>query len=249
MQNPIRALIAACTVAFVSGCAHAPAEEPRDPLEPVNRVVYKFNDTADRYILHPVAKEYVAIAPQPIRTGVNNFLSNLTYPKTIVNDLFQAKFTQSAADLCRLLLNSTAGIGGILDVATDTGLPKHNEDFGQTLGRWGIGEGWYLMLPLFGPSTTRDAIGLLVDRPTNPTFWLDGDHDWLTWSISAVSAVNLRANLLDADNILEQQLDRYLFIRTAYLQQRQSSIYDGNPPAEDYNYDVPDDSGSGGSKK
>jgi phospholipid-binding lipoprotein MlaA len=243
MQKTLKTIAMAWAVVTAAGCAHVPAEEPRDPLEPVNRAVYKFNDKADHYVLRPVAKEYVAVVPQPVRTGVNNFLNNLGYPKTIVNDLFQAKFKQSASDLGRLLLNTTAGVGGIVDVATDTGLPRHDEDFGQTLGYWGVGEGWFLMLPLFGPSTIRDAAGLIADRPMNPTWWLDGDHDWLAWSITGVSAINLRANLLDADKILDQQLDRYIFIRTAYLQQRQSLVYDGNPPPEDYNYDIPDDSG------
>jgi phospholipid-binding lipoprotein MlaA len=231
-------------VTVLAGCAHSPAEEPQDPLEPVNRAVYKFNDTADHYVLRPVAKEYAAVTPQPVRRGVDNFLSNLGYPKTIVNDFLQAKFTRGFSDLGRLLLNTTAGIGGVLDVATETGLPRHDEDFGQTLGYWGVGEGWFLMLPLLGPSTTRDALGVAADMPIAPPYWLDGDHDWLRFGLQGVSVINMRANLLDTDRILAQQLDRYIFIRTAYLQQRRSLVYDGNPPPETYDYDMPDDSGS-----
>jgi len=183
----------------------------------------------------------VHVVPQPVRNSVNNFVTNLRSPETIVNDLLQAKFRQSASDTGRMLLNTTAGIGGLFDVATRTGMVYHDEDFGQTLGRWGVGEGWFLMLPLLGPSDNRDLVGRVADMPLDGTFWLDGDHDWLKFSVEGITVLNLRANLLDADKLMDQQLDKYLFLRTAYLQQRQSAVYDGHPPQEDYDiYDAPD---------
>lgn len=229
----LRVLGALLAGTALCACAHRPADDPADPLEPVNRAVFRVNDTADRYLLRPVAKGYVQVVPQVARTGVHNFLDNLFYPKTIVNDVFQGKFTQSLSDLGRLLLNTTAGLGGLIDVASDAGLSHHDEDFGQTLGTWGVGEGWFLMLPLFGPSTNRDFVGKVVDIPLSPTFWLDGDHDWLSYTINGISVIDLRAGLLSADSLLDQQFDKYLFIRTAYLQKRWGDIYDGNPPLED----------------
>lgn len=228
----------ACLATLALGaCAHAPADDPADPLEPVNRVVWTFNDTADRYVLRPVARAYVYVTPDFFRTGVTNFVENIEEPRTIVNDLFQLKLAQGGSDLGRFIINTTAGLGGVLDVATGVGLSKHDEDFGQTLGYWGVGEGWYLMLPLLGPSDNRDLVGTVVDIPTNPIYWLDGDHDWLKYSFNAVHIVNTRARLLDSDRLLDSQLDKYLFVRTAYLQRRQSMVYDGNPPKEDYEFE------------
>lgn len=224
---------------FLAGCAAAPPDDPRDPLEPVNRAIFAFNDTADHYVLRPVAKGYVAVTPAIIRTGIANFFDNLGYPTTIVNDLLQLKLKQTASDTGRLVVNSVAGVGGFVDVGSHIGLSRHDEDFGQTLGYWGVGEGWYLMLPLLGPSDNRDLIGLIGDMPTKPSFWLDGDHDWLKYATQGVQAVSDRAALLDVDAVLAQQLDKYLFIRGAYLQRRQSLVYDGHPPAP--RYDVDDD--------
>lgn len=237
----VRWLLCAAVLGL-SACAHSPADDPADPLEPVNRAVFKFNDTADRYVLRPVAKGYVYITPQFARTGISNFFNNLEEPRTIVNDLFQLKLKQSVADTGRFMLNTTAGLAGFMDVATGVGLERHDEDFGQTLGYWGVGEGWFLMLPLLGPSDNRDLVGTVVDIPTNPAWYLDGDHDWLKYSLSAVNVVNTRANLLGTDSLMDQQLDKYLFLRTAYLQRRQFEVYDGNPPPE--NYDYGDDSDS-----
>lgn len=227
---------------LLSGCAHAPADDPRDPLEPVNRAVFKFNDAADRYVMHPLAKGYVAVTPQPVRTGITNFFDNLGSPVTIVNDFLQLKFKQGASDMGRLVLNSTAGVAGFIDVASSAGMPKHQEDFGQTLGHYGVGEGWFLMLPLFGPSDNRDFVGRVVDTPLHPEWWLPGRYDVEHYSATGVDLVNTRANLLDADKVLAQQLDKYLFIRTAFLQSRQSAVYDGNPPPEKEDYQIYDDS-------
>src|SRR5688572_26977733 len=144
---------------LAAGCAHSPAYDPQDPLEKVNRAVFGFNEKADQYVLKPVAKGYDKITPQPVRRGIANFFDNLFYPTVIVNDLLQAKLKQGAFDLGRFVVNTTVGVVGIFDVATGWGMEKHEEDFGQTLGYWGVGPGWYLMLPLLGPSDNRDLVG------------------------------------------------------------------------------------------
>lgn len=224
---------------LVSGCAHRPADDPSDPLEPVNRVFFKFNETADKYAFRPLAKGYVYVTPAPVRAGVTNFFDNLDEPRNIINALLQGKPLQASKNLGRLVLNTTAGLVGFIDVASEVGIAKHEEGFGQTLGYWGVGEGWYLMLPLLGPTTNRDLVGRIGDWPTRPQFYLGGSEDVYVYSAQFVNAVNTRANFLSADSILEQQFDRYLFVRTAYLQQRWSLIHDGNPPLDDF--ELPDD--------
>jgi len=148
---------------LASACAHTPPDDPSDPFESANRVVYGFNKKADEYVLRPVAKTYVKVLPDFARQGISNFLDNLFYPTVIINDLLQLKPIQTGKDLGRLFLNTTAGLGGFLDVATDAGLPANREDFGQTLGYWGIGPGWYLMLPLLGPANNRELTSRMGD--------------------------------------------------------------------------------------
>ena len=237
------ALLSTLAVTLMLGaCAHRPADDPADPLERVNRVTFGINDKADKYLLRPVAQGYDYVTPSIARRGITNFFDNLGEPRTIINDVLQGKFSQSAGDLGRFLLNTTVGLGGLIDVATDSGLEHHDEDFGQTLGYWGIGEGWYLVIPLLGPSDNRDLIGRAGDWPTSPTFYLDGDHDWLAYSLKGVDLINFRANLLSSDSLISQQFDKYLFVRTAYLQRRQALVYDGNPPPEDLGIDDSSDS-------
>jgi phospholipid-binding lipoprotein MlaA len=238
-------LIATAAV-FLAGCAHRPADDPADPLEKINRGVWAFNSKADHYVLKPAAKTYVAVTPGWAREGITNFFYNLMYPTTIVNDFLQAKFVRGFADTGRFIINSSYGIGGLIDVGTRVGLPRHDEDFGQTLGWWGMGEGWFLMLPFLGPSDNRDLLGKGVDIFTNPTHYLPGRYDlpnYLTTYL--LYNVNFRATLLPTDSLMESQFDTYLFIRTAYLEHRQAWIYDGNPPPEDLGLDG--DSGSDGS--
>lgn len=239
----VRQFLTGCMmVAVLTACAHAPAGTPSDPLQPVNRVTFKFNQTADRYVMRPVAQTYVNITPAFARKGVTNFFSNLFSPVTIVNDFLQGKFVRGGSDIGRLLLNSTLGLGGLFDVAgTHFGLEKHSEDFGQTLGYWGLGPGWYLVLPLLGPSTVRDAAGRVVDIPLNPLYYVD--NKTLVWSLAAVYVISTRALFLSADRFIENALDPYLFVRDAYLQQRRYAIYDGNPPLEPL--PPPEDDGGG----
>lgn len=224
----------AALAALLVGCAHAPADDPADPLEPVNRGVFAFNTVLDKGIVKPLARGYDWATPSLLREGIGNFFSNLFYPTTIVNDLLQGKGRQAASDSARFILNTVAGLGGILDLATGLDLPEHDEDFGQTFGHWGFGEGWYLMLPVLGPSSNRDLLGRFGDGAMNPISYADTTTNLVG---SGVYAVERRAQLLGADALIEQQLDPYIFIRSVYLQTRQNAVYDGNPPAEDYGFE------------
>ena len=230
-ESRVRHLIAAIVlilVGAVSGCAH---NNPRDPLEPFNRGVYTFNDTVDNMILKPVATGYRAVLPQFARTGVRNFFSNLDDITVTVNSLLQFKLPQALSDAGRFLINSTVGLIGLFDVATHLGLEKHNEDFGQTLGYWGVGSGPYLVLPLLGPSSVRDGLGRVVDVYTDVLWYID--HIRTRNILLGTRVVSNREQLLDAEKIVDTAaLDRYAFIRDAYLQRRRNLVYDGNPPPE-----------------
>lgn len=222
----------------LAGCAHRSPYDPADPLERVNRGIYAFNMTADEYVLEPVTRGYVRVVPRPVRRGIGNFLSNLSYPLVIANDLLQLKFTQAARDTGRFLMNTTLGIGGLFDPASDVGLTKHNEDFGQTLGYWGVGEGWYLMLPLLGPSSNRDLVGFVVDSYGNPINHVDFEHrDEVRIGLIVLDALDTRAQLLGTEQLLRDQFDPYVFLRTAYLERRLNLVHDGNPPVEEIDYD------------
>lgn len=224
-------LVSICFVAaLLAGCASEPAGQADDPLQPVNRVTFQFNQKADHYVIRPIAQGYQKATPQFVRTGVTNFFNNLFYPQTIVNDFLQAKFERGGKDIGRLLVNSTFGILGVFDVAKYWGMPKHDEDFGQTLGYWGVQPGWYLVLPLLGPSDVRDGVGMAADLPLDPLFY--SNDSTVTWSLFGLYAVNTRAMLLKADQFIQNALDPYLFVRDAYLQHRRSQVYDGNPPPE-----------------
>ncbi|HEY0917232.1 MAG TPA: VacJ family lipoprotein [Solimonas sp.] len=228
---------------LLAGCAHSPSYDPQDPLEPVNRKVYAFNLKVDEYVAKPLAQGYVAATPAEFRTGIHNFLDNLIYVRVIANDLLQAKFKRAGLDTTRFLMNTTFGLGGFLDPATMVGLERNNEDFGQTLGHWGVGQGWYLMLPFLGPSTNRDLVGSGGDYFTNPLLYADL-HDRAELGYQGVRLVDLRSGLLGSESLLEQQFDPYVFVRGLYLQRRQSLVYDGNPPPED-DFDDEEDEGDG----
>jgi phospholipid-binding lipoprotein MlaA len=206
--------------------------DPRDPWEGFNRGVYRFNETFDEYVAQPVARAYVAVLHQEIRTRVGNFFSNIQDLLIGANNFLQGKFEDGVNDWARFAFNSTIGLFGIHDVASDfPGLEKHNEDFGQTLGRWGAGPGPYLILPFLGSSTVRDATGTAVDWAVQPVGEVRPIE--LRNTLYGLYFVDTRAQLLEASRILEEAaLDKYVFQRDAYLQRRRSLIYDGRPPRE-----------------
>jgi len=215
-----------------AGCAATPGRtRSDDPLQGLNRGIYKFNDTLDRAALKPVAKGYRKITPHWFRIGVGNFFSNLIYPTTIVNQFLQGKGRLGCRDTGRFLLNSTVGLAGLLDVATHVGLTANDEDFGQTLAVWGVGSGPFVNLPFFGPSSLRDAPSRIADYFTSPLTY--SDLPWETESgLRALGIVHTRSELLQLDATLQRTYDPYAFIREAWVQQREFAIYDGNPPPE-----------------
>lgn len=220
-MHPCFRLIFLLLLSLLGACAHSPPDDPEDPLESVNRVVYSFNDKLDKYALRPTAKGYVAVVPSPVRQGVNNFFANLFYPKVIISNFLQGKPRNGFSDTGRFLVNTTIGLLGIFDVATPMGMPRHREDFGQTFGVWGIGPGWYLVLPFYGPSTNRDLVGRVFDAQFSLLSYADRD---VQIAGTIVYAVDLRSQFLGVDNLIEDALDPYLFIRGAYLERRQARI-------------------------
>jgi phospholipid-binding lipoprotein MlaA len=227
----IRAAAGALILSLLAGCATTNMGTPGDPLERMNRATYRFNDAVDRAVLRPVATGYRNHVPQLLRTGVDNFLDNLGYPTTLVNDLLQLKIKDTLIDLGRFAVNTTIGLGGILDPASHFGIPRNDEDFGQTLGRWGVPSGPYVVLPLFGPSTARDAPALAADSQTDLRVALDIDKK-VQWGLAGLSIVNERAELLALDGSIGAAYDRYAFIRNAWLQRREYQVKDGDVPPE-----------------
>jgi len=230
-MKTLRAIVLTAVLVNVSGCATT----NKDPLEGINRGIYKFNDVADRYAMKPVAKAYKAVAPTPVRTGISNFFSNLGTLTTVVNDLLQLKFAQAFTDAGRFVINSTFGIAGFIDVASMDKIEKHQEDFGQTLGYWGVGSGAYLVLPIIGPSTVRDASGLFIDTVTSdPITYLHNTGQIRAHNqVRAVQLLDKRTQLLDATDLVDNaSIDPYAFMRDAYLQRRASLIQDGLVPKE-----------------
>ena len=231
MNRRAQILLLVLALAGAGGCASVPNPDPSDPLEGFNRSVYRFNDAFDRAVAKPVATAYKDVLPDPVRNGVRNFFSNIADLFIGANNLLQGKPEAALTDWLRFAFNTTFGVVGIADWATDMGLDKHNEDFGQTIGRWGVGSGPYLVLPFLGPSDARDAVGTVFDWHFDPV----GNHYPVDERNAAVllRATSQRADLLDASRLLEQAaLDPYLFVRDAYLQRRRSLIYDGRPPRE-----------------
>jgi len=228
----------------VSACVTLPPNSPRspqDPWESWNRGVYKVNVKLDHAIARPVARTYVRVVPQFIRTGVTNFFDNLDTPTVMINDALQGKFLAAGNDLGRFLLNTTVGIGGILDPATSAGMDKNNEDFGQTLGHWGVHPGPFVELPVLGPSDVRDAAGKVVDTYTNPKQYIK--NTTISYGLYLPYLVDKRAALLPLDETLKGVYDPYAFIRDAYLQRRAYLVSDGKvteEPLVDPEADIPD---------
>jgi phospholipid-binding lipoprotein MlaA len=230
MKMLAKSLVTLALAASLSGAAIA-GDNPNDPAEGWNRAMFSVNEGLDMVIAKPLAQGYDYVAPLPVRAVVGNFFSNIADVMIGVNNLLQGKPSQFANDWGRVLINTTIGIGGTFDVATEMGLDKHNEDFGQTLGAWGVGEGAYLFWPVVGPSTVRDTGGLAVDGYTDP-LWHVYPVD-VRNSLIGLKYVDIRASLLPTDKIIEQSaLDKYTYVRDAYLQHRRYEVYDGNPPRE-----------------
>ncbi len=228
----IKGLLSGIFILLITGCASTSTTSNGDPHESMNRKIYAFNDTLDKKFVEPVAKKYVAVTPRVVRKGITNFFDNVSSLNTITNDLLQAKGLDFIKNTGRFLVNSTIGIGGLFDPATSMGLPLKKEDLGQTFGKWGANEGAYLTIPLMGPSSYRDISSPVMGIFTNPLTYLAAI---VTIPAGLVSAVNTRANLLDATRLVEQAaLDPYAFVREAWRQQREYAIYDGDPPGDEF---------------
>ncbi len=215
--------------AILAGCATRPgnpdnvAPQKRDLLAPINREIYRFNRLLDVAVLRPIAKGYVRVTPQPVRSHLSDFLSNLRLPITVINDLLQLKPLDAVRDTGRFAVNSTLGFGGLFDPASEWGMSPHSEDFGITLARWGVPSGPYLQIPFLGPSDLRDAVGMYSDYFGSTTYWT-GWKPRTRNTIYALQAVSVRASFLDTDQLLEQAYDPYALLRSIYFQHRDQTI-------------------------
>jgi len=228
----LSAMLVAATLLF-SGCATV--QNNHDPLEGVNRATDSFNDGLDRLTLKPLAKGYVAVTDNKMRKAISNFYDNITYPNTILNDFLQGKGRQGFEDFARFVVNSTVGLAGLIDVATEMGLEKHNEDFGQTLATWGVTQGAYVVYPVLGPNSVRNTPNFITETATDGLFWAGlfiAPH--VTIPLAVLKYIDKRARLLDASDMRDElALDPYLFTREAWRQNRDYLIHDGNPPAKE----------------
>lgn len=239
VSRKLSGVVAAALLAL-GGCAGAPPANnaqasAEDPWEPLNRSIYRSNRTLDKYSLKPIAKGYRQLLPGALRTGIDNFFVNLRSPWHSINNLLQGDGVESLHEAGRFVLNSTFGIGGLIDVASDMGLEEHKEDFGQTLAVWGVPKGPYVVVPFFGPATLRDGLAMPIDFLADPLYWYDNSS--LRTKLYVVRIINLRERYLDAEELLEEAYDPYIRMREAYLQNRRYQVYDGNPPTEDDFYE------------
>ena len=215
---------------LLGGCATS--GNPKDPIEGFNRAMFAFNEGLDAVLIKPVAQGYDMVLPTPVKTGVTNFFGNIADLFIGVNNLLQGKPDQAASDLGRVVVNSTVGILGLFDVASEAGLEKHEEDFGQTFGRWGAGDGAYVVIPVFGPRTVRDTAGLVLDMAADPVGSID--HTATRNALTVLRLIDTRADLLPADKVIaEAALDKYAYVRDGYLQRRRNLVFDGNAPRQD----------------
>ncbi|MBN3755108.1 VacJ family lipoprotein [Paraburkholderia sp. Tr-20389] len=240
MTTRLRVAGIALAVATFAGCATVQNPTKEDPIEGFNRTIFTFNDTVDKYALKPVAKGYVFVTPQPVRDSVTNFFSNIGDVYIAANNLLQLKIADGVSDIMRIVINTIFGVGGLFDVATLAKLPKHDNDLGLTLGHYGVPPGPYLVLPLFGPSTVRDGVGMVGNYFINPLTYVQPDS--LSWALYGLNVVNTRANLLSASDVLEgAALDKYSFVRNAYLQRRRYLLTGGTASTglPDYGSEAP----------
>lgn len=215
--------------ALAGGCASTGAGAARDPLEPMNRAIFAFNDQVDAVLVRPAARAYQAVVPEVLRIAIGNVVSNLLEPWTVINQLLQGKPVDAVTGLARFTVNSTLGLAGVVDIATPIGLERHQEDLGQTLGRWGFPAGPYVVLPLLGPSSLRDAAGTVGGYRLDPVW--HAAHDDQRAAFTFFFVLENRVRLLGAERVIEgAALDRYSFIRDSYLQRRRNLVFDGNPP-------------------
>lgn len=238
-------LCVAMPAILLAACASAPPDyttKVKDPWEKLNRATFAFNQKLDKAVARPVAKQYVRAVPKPTRAGINNVLSNLGEPVTIVNDLLQGQIRQTLKDTTRFLVNTTVGIAGWFDVAKHLDLPDHSADLGETLAHWGVPAGPYLVLPILGPSDVRDASALYPDYYANPV--KNNMQARYRNAGTILNAVDARAGLLNLDSTLDNAFDPYTFMRDAWIQHRRFQLYNGNPPPQFPDYDLPPDNGS-----
>ncbi len=232
--NLIKILITSLLLIIVTGCA---TQSNKDPLESINRGVYKFNDVTDKAVIKPVATAYKKVTPSPIRKGISNFFNNLGSITTVLNDILQLKFANAFTDAGRFVINSTFGIAGFIDVAGMDNIPQNKEDFGQTLGYWGVDNGPYLVLPFLGSSTLRDTTGLVFDTVTTDpiTYTHNIGEIRLHNQLRTAQLIDKRTQLLEAGDLVDDAaLDPYSFVRDAYLQRRESQVQDGLVPKHDF---------------
>lgn len=241
----VGSLLACGLVFLLQACATVPSGvnaqlDERDPWERWNRQVYSFNESIDNAVLKPVATAYQKVVPSFVRRGVDNFFGNFGDAWSFVNNLLQGKVENGLRDMFRFTTNTVFGLGGLLDIATELRLDRQGEDFGQTLGYWGVGSGPYVVLPLFGPSTLRDSTALPLDTYVSPSLVVNDSA--AKAGLTTLGVVNVRANLLGATRMLDDvALDKYAFTRDAYLQRRRNLVFDGNPPKdEEERYDLPE---------
>ena len=225
----MHSLAALALAAMLAGCATAPNRD--DPFEPMNRASYKVNEVVDGHFIKPIAQAYVNYTPRPVQTAIANFFGNVDDAISVINDFLQGKLDKAGNDMGRVILNTGFGLVGMIDIASEAGIPKGNEDFGQTLGVWGFPQGPYLFIPVWGPTTVRDGTGSIVRLYAGPVGYIRDVP--LRNTLYGIGALNARAQALSAESVaLSAALDPYAFIRRAYLQHRLYLLYDGKPPPE-----------------